>query len=85
MLNFHPISLYNVLYKIAFKALVNSFQEVLRFCINEVQSAFVPGHLIFDNIIAAYEILNSMKNRRVGKEGSIAHKLDMSKAYNHVK
>lgn len=85
MLNFHPISLCNILYKIASKALVNKFQEVIGFCIDEAQSAFIPGRLIFDNIIVAYEILHSMKNSRVGKEGSFALKLDISKAYDHVK
>ncbi|XP_052484776.1 uncharacterized protein LOC105795648 [Gossypium raimondii] len=60
------------------------FQEVLRFCIDEAQSAFVPGRLTSDNIVAAYEILHSIKNRRFGKEGLFALKLDMSKAYNCI-
>ncbi|KAA3488442.1 reverse transcriptase [Gossypium australe] len=42
------------------------------------------GRLISDNIVAAYEILISMKNRRLGKEGSFALKLDMSKTYDRV-
>ncbi|KAH1096573.1 hypothetical protein J1N35_013494 [Gossypium stocksii] len=84
MLNFRPISLCNVLYKIALNALVNRFQEVFQFCIDEAQSAFVLGHLSSDNIVVAYEILHSMKNRRFGKEWSFALKLDMSKAYDSV-
>ncbi|XP_016690816.1 uncharacterized protein [Gossypium hirsutum] len=69
---------------IASKALVNRFQEVLRFCINEAQSAFVPERITSDNIVAAYEILHSIKNRRFGKEGSFSLKLDMSKAYDCI-
>ncbi|XP_016684200.1 uncharacterized protein [Gossypium hirsutum] len=74
----------NVIYKIASKALVNRFQEVLRFCIDEAQSTFMLGYLISDNIVVAYEIFCSMKNRRLGKEGSFALKLDLSKAYDCV-
>lgn len=80
MMNFCPISLCNILYKIASKASVNRFQEVLQFYIDEAQSAFVPGRLISNNIVVAYEILHFMKNRRFGKEGSFSLKLDMSKA-----
>ncbi|KAH1098734.1 hypothetical protein J1N35_015655 [Gossypium stocksii] len=84
MMNFCPISLCNVLYKIASNALVNRFQEVLQFCIDEAQSAFVPGRPISDNIVAAYEFFHSMKNRTSGNEGSFALKLDMSKAYDRI-
>lgn len=84
MMNFYPIGLCNVIYKIASKALVNRFQEVLRFCIDEAQSTFMLGYLISDNIVVAYEIFCSMKNRRLGKEGSFALKLDLSKAYDCV-
>lgn len=58
--------------------IVNRFQKVLHCCIDEAQCTFVPRRLIADNIITAYEILYSMKLRRLGKEGSFALKLDMS-------
>lgn len=81
---FRLINLCNMLYKILSKMLVNKFQSVLHYCIDEAQNAFVPGRLISDSILAAYEILHSVKNKRLGKLGSFALKLDMSKAYDRL-
>jgi len=44
----------------------------------------VPGCLIIDNALIAFEIFHDLRRKTKGKKGECALKLNMSKAYNRV-
>lgn len=84
LMNFKPISLCNVIYKVIAKMLENRMKMFMEVCINPVQSAFIPGCLISDNVLLAYEVLHTYQQKRIGKKCFMTLKLDMSKAYYRV-
>ncbi|KAA3477433.1 reverse transcriptase [Gossypium australe] len=84
LVNFRPISLCTILYKIVAKTIANRLQNYIGRCIDSAQSVFVPGRLILDNMLIAYEILHTLRQKRTRKKGFMAVKLDMSKAYDRV-
>jgi hypothetical protein len=74
--DYQPLSLYNVLYKLIVKVIANRLKKVL--------GTFIPRWLITDNVLVAFEALHTMDRKLKGREGFMALKLDMSKAYDRV-
>uniref|UniRef100_A0A8I6WH21 Reverse transcriptase domain-containing protein n=1 Tax=Hordeum vulgare subsp. vulgare TaxID=112509 RepID=A0A8I6WH21_HORVV len=81
--DFLPISLSNVIYKIVSKCMVNHLRPLLTELISENQSAFIPGRLISDNSIIAFECLHHIQTS-AGGNNFCAYKLDLSKAYDPI-
>ena len=84
MTDFRPISLCNVVYKIVAKCLLNRLRALLDDIISPYQSAFIPGRLITDNALLAFECLHFLQHEKNPENSYCAYKLDLAKAYDHV-
>ena len=81
---YRHISLSNVVYKLTSKVLPNRFKTLLPSLITKNQSSFPSERLITNNVLVAFEIMNTISQKKSGKTGSMALKLDMSKAFDRV-
>ena len=82
--DFRPISLCNVIYKVVSKCIVNSLRPLLQDIISPNQSAFIPGRMITDNALIAFECLHAINSNARERSSFCAYKLDLSKVYDRV-
>ena len=78
-----PISLFNVTYKLITKVLVNRLRPFLNNLICPMQSSFLPNRGTTDNALVAHEVIHHM-SMSSAKQGSIAFKIDIEKAYDNI-
>lgn len=84
VIDFRLISLCNVIYRIVAKTLANRLKQTLNDIISPTQSAFILNRLITDNVIIGYECLHKIRQTKGKKNGLVALKLDISKAYDRI-
>lgn len=81
---FRPICLSNVIIKVVTKIVANRFKPLMGDLVGVWQSSFVPARQTTDNILAAQELVHSLR-RRKGKQGHMIIKIDLEKAYDRIK
>ncbi|KAM1103736.1 hypothetical protein ACFX2I_012167 [Malus domestica] len=84
MMQYRPIALCNVIYKIIAKVLTNRLKKVMPKVIGNNQYAFVAGKQIQDNILVVHEVLHSLLHQKNEDQAGMVIKLDMAKAYDCV-
>jgi hypothetical protein len=70
--------------KIITKTIANRIKHILNDIISPQQSDFLPGRLITDNTLLAYEAIHYLKQAKNCKHGYVGIKLDMAKAYDRI-
>jgi hypothetical protein len=64
--------------------LVNRLRPLLEGIISENQSAFIPGRLITNNALLAFECIHAIQQDNSDRSHFCAYKSDLAKAYDRV-
>lgn len=83
VLQFRPITLCNVSYKIVSKILVNRLRPLLDKIVGPNQASFLPGRQTIDNVIVTQEIIHALENSK-SKKGGLVFKIDLEKTYDKI-
>lgn len=83
VMDFRPITLCNVSYKIISKILTNRLKLVMHKLVGKEQSAFLAGKSSFDNFIVVQEIVHSLESDTRNPPRMML-KIDIAKAYDMV-
>jgi hypothetical protein len=62
--DFRQIALCNVVYKVVAKCMINRLRPFLQTLISHNQSAFIPGRLITDNALVAFECFHRVGSHK---------------------
>ena len=80
--DFRPISCCNSVYKVISKLLANRLKTGLPQIISNVQSAFIPGRLLVENVLLATELVQGYNWKSISKRCML--KVDLKKAFDTV-
>lgn len=83
LVEFRPISLCNVSYKIVSKIIANRLKGVMNDLIRLNQCSFIKGRQSCDNIFIVQEAIHSMRQKKKGNE-FVAVIVDMEKTYDKL-
>ncbi|CAL1377375.1 unnamed protein product [Linum trigynum] len=84
MRNLRPISVCQFSYKVIAKILAERLARYLPSIVSPGLNGFVRGRQIVDNVLIGHEVMQYLKNKRVGKQKFMAFNVDMEKAYDRV-
>ena len=63
--HYRPISLCSIVYKVISKILTNRLRPLLDKLISPLQSAFIFGRSIHDNVLLTHEVMHKFKNNKL--------------------
>lgn len=79
--NWRPISLLNVIYKLASAVIANRFKKVLNTIIHENQKGFIAGRFLGENVRLIYDVLFETKQQNIP---GLLLSIDFEKAFDTV-